>query len=54
MTDLAKKHPEEEVLADAPNDDPENGTIEALGYNVSYRRVLKTIANVCWVLALTS
>lgn len=54
MADLPKKYLDPEAREDHHVDEQEDGTIEALGYGVSYRRVLKTIANVCWVLSLTS
>ncbi|KAM0470469.1 hypothetical protein ACHAP7_009533 [Fusarium lateritium] len=50
MSDLPKKHLEETSTADIV----ENGTVEAFGYGISYRGVLRTVANVCWVIALTA
>jgi hypothetical protein len=35
-------------------DQIDDGTIEALGYQQAYRRVLRTIASVCLVIALTT
>lgn len=52
MSDLPKKHIEEDKRI--PIDLQEDGTVESFGYDVSYKRVLRTIANVCWVIALTA
>ncbi|KAM0544364.1 hypothetical protein ACHAPJ_011823 [Fusarium lateritium] len=58
MSELPKKYLDEESKKDVGEetmaDIVENGTVEAFGYGVSYRRVLKTFANVCWVIALTA
>lgn len=37
-----------------PGDSVEAETLHALGYDQSYRRVLKTIVTICMVISLTS
>lgn len=38
----------------ATADDLEDGTVEALGYNTSYKRMLRGVGNICLVIAMTS